>query len=271
MSIKLKNVTVDYGSMYAVNNLSLEIETGKLACLLGPSGCGKTTTLFAMAGLLNVSQGQIFFHDKDVTKTPPKDRKIGLVFQNYALYPHLDVMDNIAFPLHQNKKIKIDIKNHNMLIKHKIQNLKSSGLNITKSNFQNKLLTLLTEFFDTTYNQLDNQAREVNNVIWELQKKEINLIYKNPNLDLLKNVMLSKWRYKVLLFIYSQKLEALEKLWKNVYAQVLDFYYDRLKEIAKLDSLDKKQKKNDFKHTYNVFYSLLNQVYTEKTKIIHSK
>lgn len=89
----------------AVSDLNIEIEDGKLIGLLGPSGCGKTTTLNLISGLLKPTEGRIFFGDEDVTQLPPEKRGIGLVFQNYALYPHLTVRQNILFPL-QNLKGK---------------------------------------------------------------------------------------------------------------------------------------------------------------------
>ena len=87
----------------AVNNFTFEIPDGKLIGLLGPSGCGKSTTLYMISGLQKPSSGQIFFGDEDVTELPTESRGVGLVFQNYALYPHMTVKQNILFPL-QNLK-----------------------------------------------------------------------------------------------------------------------------------------------------------------------
>lgn len=83
----------------AVNNMSIEIPSGKLVGLLGPSGCGKSTTLFMLSGLEEPTSGSIYFGDDDVTDLAPEKRGIGLVFQNYALYPHMTVEQNIMFPL----------------------------------------------------------------------------------------------------------------------------------------------------------------------------
>lgn len=79
--------------------MNLTIPDGKLVGLLGPSGCGKSTTLYMIAGLHKATEGKIYFGDLDVTGMPPEKRGIGLVFQNYALYPHLTVRQNIMFPL----------------------------------------------------------------------------------------------------------------------------------------------------------------------------
>ncbi|MBR6891183.1 MAG: ABC transporter ATP-binding protein, partial [Clostridia bacterium] len=87
----------------AVNDFNFEIPDGKLIGLLGPSGCGKSTALNLISGLLRPTSGRVFFGDDDVTDLPPENRGVGLVFQSYALYPHLTVRQNIMFPL-QNLK-----------------------------------------------------------------------------------------------------------------------------------------------------------------------
>src|SRR4051794_33309387 len=83
----------------AVPGISLEIADGEFMVLVGPSGCGKSTTLRMLAGLEEVNEGQIFIGDREITNLPPKDRDIAMVFQNYALYPHMSVADNMAFSL----------------------------------------------------------------------------------------------------------------------------------------------------------------------------
>jgi len=99
MKVALSHVTKKFGNTVAVNDLSATIESGKLIALLGPSGCGKSTVLNMLSGILPVSGGRILFEDRDVTALPPEKRNVGLVFQNYALYPHMTVLDNICFPL----------------------------------------------------------------------------------------------------------------------------------------------------------------------------
>lgn len=104
MNIRLENLTKVFSDKtgsetYAVDDLSITIPSGKLIGLLGPSGCGKSTTLYMIAGLLAPTVGKIFFGDQDVTELTPEKRGIGLVFQNYALYPHMTVRKNILFPL----------------------------------------------------------------------------------------------------------------------------------------------------------------------------
>lgn len=88
-----------FGPVTALDRLTLTLGKGKLIGLLGPSGCGKSTTLFLLAGLYQPTEGRIFFGDRDMTRVPPERRHVGLVFQNYALYPHMTVFENIAFPL----------------------------------------------------------------------------------------------------------------------------------------------------------------------------
>ena len=107
MNVLLQNLTKIYPArgkkqspdVIAVNDFTFEIPDGKLIGLLGPSGCGKSTTLHLLSGLQKPSSGKILFGDEDVTDVPPEKRGVGLVFQNYALYPHLTVQQNITFPL----------------------------------------------------------------------------------------------------------------------------------------------------------------------------
>ena len=95
--IALKNVSKRYGSQAVVDNVDLEMAEGEFIVLVGPSGCGKSTTLRMIAGLEEVSEGRIFIAGKDVTDLAPGERNIAMVFQNYALYPHKSVYENLAF------------------------------------------------------------------------------------------------------------------------------------------------------------------------------
>lgn len=103
MEIKLEGLTKKFGEVVAVNDLSVTFPSGKLIGLLGPSGCGKSTLLYMLAGILPVTKGHIYFDQVDVTEMAPEKRGIGLVFQNYALYPHMSVLQNICFPLEMQK------------------------------------------------------------------------------------------------------------------------------------------------------------------------
>jgi multiple sugar transport system ATP-binding protein len=97
--VLLENVSKSFGDVVAVKNINLEIKDKEFVVLVGPSGCGKTTTLRMIAGLEEVSEGKILIGDRLVNDVPPKDRNIAMVFQSYALYPHMKVYDNMAFGL----------------------------------------------------------------------------------------------------------------------------------------------------------------------------
>ena len=105
MELQLEKLVKDFAEVRALDTGDLTIQDGKLTGLLGPSGCGKSTLLYLISGLQSPTSGRIFFGDRDVTLLPPEKRGIGLVFQNYALYPHMTVEQNIAFPL-VNQKVK---------------------------------------------------------------------------------------------------------------------------------------------------------------------
>jgi inositol-phosphate transport system ATP-binding protein len=104
MRIQLKNISKSFNkTANTIRNMNLTIEDGEFIALLGPSGCGKSTTMLMIAGLYKPNEGEIYFDDQLVNDLEPKDRNIGMVFQSYALYPHMSVLDNIAFPLKQQK------------------------------------------------------------------------------------------------------------------------------------------------------------------------
>ena len=107
--VKLKEVTKKFGNFTAVDRIDLEAMDGEFVVLVGPSGCGKTTTLRMIAGLEEVTEGEIYIGDRLVNDVPPKDRDIAMVFQNYALYPHMDVYNNMAFGLKLRKVPKKEI------------------------------------------------------------------------------------------------------------------------------------------------------------------
>jgi multiple sugar transport system ATP-binding protein len=110
--VRLDDVVKTYGSFHAVDHVSLTVNDGEFVALVGPSGCGKTTTLNLIAGLLELTSGDIFIGDRLVNDLDPKDRDIAMVFQNYALYPNKTVFQNLAFPLRMRKlpRAEIDTK-----------------------------------------------------------------------------------------------------------------------------------------------------------------
>src|SRR5690606_14534522 len=108
-TISLQNVAKFYGSARAVEDISLDIAQGEFLALLGPSGCGKTTTLRMIAGFIEASNGRILFDDRDVTRLPPNRRNTGMVFQGFALFPHMTVFENVAYGLQMRKVGKEEI------------------------------------------------------------------------------------------------------------------------------------------------------------------
>jgi spermidine/putrescine transport system ATP-binding protein len=108
--LRLGSVTKRFGSFVAVDDLSLTIPAGSFFALLGPSGCGKTTTLRMVAGLEEPTTGTIHLGDRDVTATKPHQREVNTVFQNYALFPHMDVFENVAFGLRRRKVKDVAVK-----------------------------------------------------------------------------------------------------------------------------------------------------------------
>jgi multiple sugar transport system ATP-binding protein len=97
--VRIENLKKYFGSVKALNGIDIEIKDGKFVVLLGPSGCGKTTLLRCISGLEKVTEGKIFFDSTDVTNLPPKSRNVSMVFQSYAVWPHMKVYENIAYPM----------------------------------------------------------------------------------------------------------------------------------------------------------------------------
>ena len=108
-TVSIQSLVKRYGSSTAVNGISLDIEHGEFISLLGPSGCGKTTTLKCLAGFEAIDDGRILFDGRDVAQLPPEQRDIGMVFQNYALFPHMTVAGNLAFGLEMRGRPKAEI------------------------------------------------------------------------------------------------------------------------------------------------------------------
>jgi inositol-phosphate transport system ATP-binding protein len=110
MRILLDRFTKTFGDLTVIDKMDLEIGDGEMLALLGPPGCGKSTTLFAICGIYKIDGGRILFGECDVTQVPSQQRNVGVVFQNYALYPHMTVAENIAFPLKIRKESASEIR-----------------------------------------------------------------------------------------------------------------------------------------------------------------
>lgn len=108
--VTIENVKKYFGNVKALDGIDLTIEEGSFVVLLGPSGCGKTTLMRCISGLEKLTEGKIYFDEKDVSNVPPKDRNVAMVFQSYAVWPHMKVRDNIAYPLKLKKMPKNEIE-----------------------------------------------------------------------------------------------------------------------------------------------------------------
>ncbi|ATZ21231.1 ABC transporter ATP-binding protein [Mesoplasma tabanidae] len=199
MSIKLKNITIDYGNFLAVNDLSVNINKGELVSLLGPSGCGKTTALNAIAGLINTTSGQILFDGVDVTHKTPQQRNIGLVFQSYALYSHMSVFKNIAYPLYHSKDFKKELARDNFKYKNRLNDLKQ------------------TKAFELVIKQQNDFLNDLKSFL-----KETNYKFKLLETEFLKNHKNSIVEYTDQLFADFENAEVL----KN---HLVSYLYDKLK------------------------------------------
>ena len=109
-ALELRDVSKSYGAFEAAKSVSLAIEAGEFAVFVGPSGCGKSTLLRLIAGLDPVTDGAVLIGGKDVTRRQAGERPVAMVFQSYALYPHMSVFENIAFPLQMEKRSKVEIR-----------------------------------------------------------------------------------------------------------------------------------------------------------------
>ncbi|MEJ2212055.1 MAG: ABC transporter ATP-binding protein, partial [Anaerolineae bacterium] len=110
VDLALSQISKRFGDLTVLDALSLDVYKGELCCLLGPSGCGKTTTLKIVAGFLEPEAGTVHLAGQDITSRPPQKRNVGLVFQNYALFPHMNVFDNVAYGLRRRKRHRAEIQ-----------------------------------------------------------------------------------------------------------------------------------------------------------------
>ena len=141
IAVEVKDLVIDFGETLALDGVSGTFPAGELITLLGPSGCGKSTTLNAISGLITPTSGKILFKGKDVTKLSPQRRGLGLVFQNYALYPHMSVYKNIAFPLKNDAVWQGKVIKKNELVFQEIEEMifRSNGASKEEIRTFNKL------------------------------------------------------------------------------------------------------------------------------------
>lgn len=184
MEIRLEHLTKQFpGSKkgeqgtIAVNDLDITIPDGKLVGLLGPSGCGKSTTLYMISGLLEPTSGHIWFGDDDVTNLTPDKRGIGLVFQNYALYPHMTVYKNIAFPL---ENLRVEEEKNGKKVKRKLTKIEIDAMVKEAAN-----LVQIANLLDRKPNQLSGGQQQRVAIARALVKKPKVLLLDEPlsNLD----------------------------------------------------------------------------------------
>ena len=196
MEIKLKNITKKFlgnpkkniPDTVAVSDLSIDVKDGELLGLLGPSGCGKSTTLYIISGLKNPTSGEIFFGEENVTELIPEKRGIGLVFQNYALYPHMSVYNNVKFPL-TNLKVILPLKaaklEENSILINLLTNRYQEILDvILSSTYKNKISKEIS-IRKLVYNF--HIATSLASKIFSIYLKNVNN-FNNGRLDLIKNL-----------------------------------------------------------------------------------
>ncbi|RSD27031.1 ABC transporter ATP-binding protein [Mesobacillus subterraneus] len=187
-SIKIENVQKAFGKVIAVDHLNLEIKDGEFFTFLGPSGCGKTTTLRMIAGFYYPTKGMVRFGDKDMTRVPPEKRNTGMVFQNYALFPHMTVFENVAFGLRVRKIGSKEVKTrvHDVLRKVRLEQYADRQVSQLSGGQQQRVAlarALVIEpeilLLDEPLSNLDAKLRdEMRSEILRLQKEyKITTIY----------------------------------------------------------------------------------------------
>ncbi|UUM19367.1 ABC transporter ATP-binding protein [Mycoplasma sp. 1018B] len=249
-AIELKNIFIDFGETLAVDDVSFKIPEGALVTLLGPSGSGKTTTLNAISGLLTITSGNVYFRGKDVTKLPPQRRKLGFVFQNYALYPHMSVYANIAFPLKndiewQNKVI---FKRKTATNEIKYIYLKSLGVSEEQIAKLRKLWFVYGHIAQETSleltNKLINQREELEKAEtnYKMDKVHYTAALSAVSKEVLKGLESLKKSYESKKILLNEELVLLkntgELLPEENYSQseFINVEIDELKRIKPLDS-----------------------------------
>ncbi|MDO9574309.1 MAG: ABC transporter ATP-binding protein, partial [Candidatus Contubernalis sp.] len=188
MELVLKNITKKYNETVAVNDVSITVPSGKIIALVGPSGCGKTTILRVIAGLVNPDQGQVILDGQDITQQPANQRPTVTVFQEYALFPHLSVFDNIAYGLKTRhiKRNEIKERANRVLNMLKILELKDRRIHELSGGQQQRVavaralvINPQVILFDEPLSSLDAKLRvEMREEIKKIQREtEITAVY----------------------------------------------------------------------------------------------
>ena len=272
-AIELKNLRIDFGETLAVDNVSFKIKQGEMVTLLGPSGCGKTTTLNAIAGLIQPTAGRIKFQGVDVTKTSPQKRKLGLVFQNYALYPHMSVYKNIAFPLQNDSTWKFKSKRKNTNFQNEVDQIifKTNGASKGELEALSEALYKYYRTYDETKFFLNrtksklysnaNDAKASLNLIPIKERSEISIL-SNATLELIEEMKINEKSISNTIKSEAKRLGSKENRIVIGLKQTLVELKIKNKESKKKLEEDYKIKVSDIKLKFKNELSLAKEVYT---------
>ena len=225
----------------AVNDFNLDIDDGELVALLGPSGCGKSTTLYMISGLIDPTGGKIFFGEDDVTSLASEKRSIGFVFQNYALYPHMNIFKNISFPL-TNLKINAYLYSSKMVNLLKIKKIVDEGLTkvkeLTEKAKENKKINRfnLVNLFKKEYKLSKRGSESLYSLIikYDFNKEEILKAIDNKILTLKKIQSIFRRKLDEEGFFLSLTNERIKRI-RKLYKDEIDVLVNDVARIVKID------------------------------------
>ena len=225
----------------AVNDFNLDIDDGELVALLGPSGCGKSTTLYMISGLIDPTGGKIFFGEDDVTSLASEKRSIGFVFQNYALYPHMNIFKNISFPL-TNLKINAYLYSSKMVNLLKIKKIIDEDLKkvkeLTEKAKENKKINRfnLVNLFKKEYKLSKRGSESLYSLIikYDFNKEEILKVIDNKILTLKKIQSIFRRKLDEEGFFLSLTNERIKRI-RKLYKDEIDVLVNDVARIVKID------------------------------------
>jgi ABC-type Fe3+/spermidine/putrescine transport system ATPase subunit len=182
--VRIENVMKKFGSVMAVDNISLDVRESEFLTLLGPSGSGKTTTLMIIAGFERADEGQIYLNQKSIINIPAYNRNIGMVFQQYALFPHMKVFDNVAYPLRVRKIPRWEIREKvtDMLELVELSNFEERYPDQLSGGQQQRVALARALVFNPPLLLLDEPLGALDKKLREHMKLEIRKIQKSLNL-----------------------------------------------------------------------------------------